>query len=321
MRKFIIFIFPLILCCNTQQNTIFEPANYTLELYRAVFLKGSQNVNASGITFDKSGKFYIIDDKGPGPASWEKNRPVLYSLDPGFLSEADSENIHLEPADSAIVSENFAQAAKAAGKMHLFDFEGICCKGDGKFLAVDERDRGIFELDIKNGTVVPVATHNQLLDGLDFLLDAKLNNGFEGIATNERTLYLAQEMFPSAILVYNWDSDSISHEKTITLEQNIDVTGLSFFENHLYALGRTASRVFKLDPQSGEVISTADFKNFADSLVFRYNNNMPFYRNSEGITIDKRFIYIVLDGNGKSLADGSGRRETLMFVFKKPDGF
>ena len=321
MQKFLIFLLPLILCCNTRQNTIHEPENYRLELYRAVFLKGSETVNASGITYDKNGCFYIVDDKGPAPSSWVKKRPVLYSLDADFLTELDSTGLHLQPADSAIGSESFAEAAKAAGKEYLFDFEGVCCNGEGRFLAVDERDRGIFELDIINGTIVPVITHEQLLEGLDFLLDAKLNNGFEGIATDNETLYLAQEMFPSAILVYKRDSVSIHHDKTITLEKNIDITDLSFFEGQLYALGRTASRVFKLDPRSGEVIATADFMTFADSITFRYQNAMPFYRNSEGITIDNKFIYIVLDGNGQSMMDGSGRRETLMFVFKKPEGF
>ena len=321
MKKFIILVLPWILCCNARHNTINEPENYSLELYRAVFLKGSENVNASGITYDKNGRFYIIDDKGPAPSSWEKNRPVLYSLDADFLTKLDSTGVHLQPADSAIGSESFSKAAKAAGKEYLFDFEGVCYNGDGRFLAVDERDRGIFELDILNGTILPAITREQLLEGLDFLLDAKLNNGFEGIAVDDETLYLAQEMFPSAVLVYKRDSASIRHDKTITLEKNIDITGLSFFEGHLYALGRTSSRVFKLEPQSGEVIATADFMTFADSITFRYRNAMPFYRNSEGITIDNKFIYIVLDGNGQRIMDGSGRRETLMFVFKKPEGF
>ena len=99
-----------------------------------------------------------------------------------------------------------------------------------------------------------------------------------------------------------------------------DFAGLHAEGDRLWALYRNASCIVEIDwsqeePREGHFWSYAAVEE-SSALAFR---SMRFGR-CEGLTMDKHYIYIVMDNNGDPLKDSKDRRPRL-FVFERPKNF
>ena len=105
------------------------------------------------------------------------------------------------------------------------------------------------------------------------------------------------------------------------IQGSYDITDLDSDRGFLYALGRTNSLVYKIDPESGKILAVASFRKEADSSRYRYVNRRDSYRNSEGLVVKGEHILVVLDGNFQPAIEDSAQRAPLLLVFNRPENF
>jgi len=306
---------------ETERPQISSAPPLKLNLRRAVFLEGSIFGNSSGLAMAGDGYLYLVDDRGPTPPDWRMEAPVLYRVPVDSLVNPSSRVPPLEAITIFKDTGAFASLAEKAKKYHKFDLEGVAWVGQNRFWAVDERDRLLLELDIGKGTIELVAPAESLFLGQDDLGGGGINRSFEGITRIGDRLFLAHEMMPNLIVCYSLESGSLRPVGRLPIESSFDLTGADSDNGWLYALGRMNSAVYKVDPASGNVAARADFHETADSSAFRYQNPMDFFRNSEGLVVKGDFIYVVLDGNGKSILSDPEQRAPLLLIFDRPPGF
>ena len=89
----------------------------------------------------------------------------------------------------------------------------------------------------------------------------------------------------------------------------------------LYALGRSASMVYRLHPETGKVAAVATFAREGDDPRYRYRQPMDHYRNSEGLAVGGERIFIVLDGNFQPCLENGNQRLPLLLIYRRPAGF
>ena len=292
-----------------------------LELERAVWLESRGALNLSGLTLGGDGYLYFTDDNGPAAIDWQPQNPVLLRIRVDSVVDRAIEYPCLE----ALEVEGdmaFAQIAESGGKAHKFDFEGVAAAGGGKLWVVDERDRLLLEYDPASRALKKIAGYRELAAWHERLSRGGINNGFEGIALTGRWLFLAHEMYPNLIVRYGLGKDGgMAAEKVIEIAGSSDITGLESSDGALYALGRTGSMVYKIDPESGEVVSAATFRREGDDSRYRYRQRMEHYRNSEGLAVGGGRIFIVLDGNFQSSLVNDNQRQPLLLIYRRPEGF
>ncbi len=298
------------------------PDTLVLELERALRLQSQGALNLSGLALGGDGYLYFSDDNGPAPVGWQLQNPVLLRIRLEDVLESSNKNPRLEALEALEDQNRFASMAERSGKAHKFDLEGVAVAGDGKLWAVDERDRLLIEFDPGSGAMRQVAAYRELALWHDQLAGGRINNGFEGIALLEDKLFLANEMFPGLIARYTLDSTGgVKPDTVFAIAGNHDITGLECSDGALYALGRSASMVYRLDPETGQVTAVASFRREGDDPRYRYRQRMDRYRNSEGLAVGKGRIFIVLDGNFQPSLVDDNQRLPLLLIYKKPAGF
>lgn len=295
------------------------PDTFDLQLERAVFLDHEGVYNLSGVACGPDGRVYFVDDNGPSPPDWKEHAPVLLMARLSDFVDPGPERVRLERAVPPGVRFDFAGPAVSFGKNHKYDLEGVTVLPGGRIWAVDERDRLLLELEPSSGRVSLVAGPEELLGTWPEFHGSRFNFALEGLTLIGERLFIAWEMHPAAILVYRIKERRLEPGKKIEVENTLDLNGLSSDNGFLYALGRTNSEVYKIDPESGRTLSVARFKTYADSSAYRYANN-PEYYNSEGLSVTGKHILVVLDGNMHPIRS-SGERAPLLFVFQRPEGF
>jgi len=301
-------------CVMAQVDTL------ALELYRAVFLESGGAFNLSGLTATADGWLFFSDDNGPAPDDWSAPNPVLLRIRTAAVLDTSLARPALERVDPAAGDLAWSQLAGSAAKTWKYDLEGIAEIYPGKLWMADERDRLVIEFDLEKKSLRLVAGAAALAGWDERLAAGGINNGFEGIARVGKRLFLAHEMTPNLIAVYTL-GDTLAAEGTLEIAGSYDINGLEADGRYLYALGRTPSLVYKLDPETGKVVGAANFRREADDLRYRYRNRMDFYRNSEGLALDKSFIYLVMDGNFQPLVEDPGQSLPLLLIYRRPPGF
>lgn len=293
-----------------------------LELERAVWLDSRGALNLSGLALGNDGYLYFSDDNGPAPVGWQPQNPVLLRIRLEDVLDSSKANPRLEVLDATGDNSPYSTMAELGGKAHKFDLEGVAVAGDGKLWAVDERDRLLIEYDTGSGTMRQVAGYGKLSSWHEQLASGRINNGFEGIALLEDKLFLSNEMFPGLIVRYSVSGAvEIEPDTIFTIEGNHDITGLECNSGALYALGRSASSIYRMDPETGEVTAVASFSREGDHPRYRYAQRMDHYRNSEGLAVGGGRIFIVLDGNFQPCLENGNQRLPLLLIYKRPDGF
>jgi Esterase-like activity of phytase len=315
-------LFILIAASGTVHAETVSPMPIKLHLRRAVFLEGSQSGNTSGLAMPEDGYLYLVDDRGPAPPDWKMYTPVLYRVPVDSLINSSALVPPLDVVGFLGDTKAFASLAGKLNKQHKFDFEGLMPLGSNRFWVVDERDHLVLELDIVKGSITLVAGAKSLLKAQDDLGGGGINRSFEGITRIGSQLFLAHEMLPNLVLRYQLeDNGSIIPAGRISIEGSLDLTDADNDGGNLYLLGRMNSMVYKVAPDTGRLLARADFSQIADSSAFRYENPMDFFRNSEGLAVKDKFIYVVLDGNGKATLADPDQKAPLLLIFDRPPGF
>jgi len=305
----------LIPLCAKAQDTL------RLELERAVRLDGGGAYNLSGMALGADGYLYFTDDNGPAPTDWEPLNGVFLRIKLDELLDSGNETPVLETLEVAGGGKTFAALADSCGKGFKYDLEGVAVLDDGKLWACDERDRLLLEFDPVKRTLRQVAGYRELAAGDDRLAAGRINNGFEGIAVTGSRLFLAHEMYPNLIVRYTLAGGKVAMDSVLEIKGSSDITSLESDGGALYALGRTGSLVYRLDPASGNVTAVASFGREADNPAYRYRQQMDYFRNSEGLAVGHERIFIVLDGNFQTGLDNENERRPLLLIYKRPKGF
>jgi phytase-like protein len=293
-----------------------------LELERAVWLDSQGALNLSGLALGDDGYLYFSDDNGPAPVGWQLQNPVLLRIRLEDVLDSSNANPRLEALEAAGEENPFEAMAEQGGKAHKFDLEGVAVAGDGKLWTVDERDRLLIEHDTDSGAMRQVAGYGKLASWHEQLASGRINNGFEGIALLEDKLFLANEMFPGLIVRYTLSgTGEIEPDTVFRITGNHDITGLECDSGSLYALGRSASTVYRLDPETGAVAAVASFRREGDLPRYRYAQRMDHYRNSEGLAVGGGRIFIVMDGNFQPCLEKGNQRLPLLLIYRRPNGF
>ncbi len=312
----LLILVPLSGSCSSAPDTL------VLELERAVWLGSRGAMNLSGLALGDDGYLYFSDDNGPAPVGWQRQNPVLLRIRLEKVLDSSNENPRLEILDAGGEGNPFERMAEQGGKAHKFDLEGVAVAGEGKLWAVDERDRLLIEYNTASGEMRQVASYSELASWHEQLAGGRINNGFEGIALLGRRLFLANEMFPGLIARFTLDSaGGVKPDTIFTIEGNHDITGLECSDGALYALGRSASMVYRLDPETGAVNAVASFALEGDDPRYRYRQRMDHYRNSEGLAVGEGRIFIVMDGNFQPCLEDENQRLPLLLIYKRPAGF
>ena len=297
-----------------------EPDTLQLELTRAIYLESSGAFNLSGMALSEDGWLYFCDDNGPAPPDWKLDNPVILRVPLDSVVHTESNVPALQVIEPSSGSGVFASLAEKAGKAFKYDFEGIEIAAPGSLWLVDERDRLLLEFNLASRTMACIATPEVLLQDREELARGRINYGFEGIARIGSRLFLAHEMMPNLIVSMRLDRDFEPAEET-QIEGSYDINDLDSDRGFLYALGRTGSLVYKIDPESGKTLAVASFRKVGDSSKYRYVNQRDFYRNSEGLVVKGEHILVVLDGNFQSTIEDSTQRAPLLLVFNRPENF
>lgn len=291
-----------------------------LELTRALYLESSGAFNFSGLALSEDGWLYFCDDNGPAPPDWKPDNAVILRAALESVIHPDSAVPVLQVIEPASGSAAYATLAEKAGKAFKYDFEGIAIISPGILWLVDERDRLLLEFNLSSRTMACIATPEVLIQHREDLAEGRINYGFEGIARIGNRLFLAHEMMPNLIVSMRLDRDFEPGE-VIQIEGSYDINDLDSDRGVLYALGRTGSLIYKIDPQSGKTLAVASFRKVADNSKYRYVNRRDFYRNSEGLVVRGKHILVVLDGNFQPTLEDSTQRAPLLLVFNRPENF
>ena len=297
-----------------------QPDTLQLQLVRHVFLESGGAFNLSGMAASEDGWLYFCDDNGPAPPDWQPENPIILRARLDSVLDPAVKAPRLEPVEPAGGQAAFAALAAQTGKAFKFDLEGIEVAAPGRLWLVDERDRLLLELDPGSGKISCLAGPGVLLQGRKDLASGRINYAFEGIARIGDRLFIAHEMLPDLILSYNIEG-KFSAGRVIEIPGSYDLCDLDRDRGSLYALARTRSLVYKIDPDDGKILAVADFHLTADNPVYRYWNREDFYRNSEGLVVKGRNIFIVLDGNFQTMMEDPNQRAPLLLIFDRPAGF
>ncbi|MBD3288329.1 hypothetical protein GF337_05955, partial [candidate division KSB1 bacterium] len=163
--------------------------------------------------------------------------------------------------------------------------------------------------------------------GTEIGLFQRKNAYIEGITYKDSGKFiLCAEREPRGILEVNTTIDPVSvsaykmDDTKFRMKANVktDFTGLYYFNDELYALGRNSFSICKLEFDGTTYRETMgwSFRSTELSDKFEYCNMK--YGRAEGLTIDHKYFYIILDNNNDSLANNPDDRRPFLFVFERP---
>jgi len=250
-----------------------------LNLHNVYFVKGPENFQPSGLTI-MDGCLYTISDK---------HDHFIYSLK---LSD-----------DTAIATPAVKIQLPFFSLMHSYDFEGITHDQSGNFYLASETQCRILRItpDGENADwitpdIKPIGeksglfqTANAYIEGIccisakKFILCAERQlRGFVEINLENNPIQV--RAYPSEESKFNFP------EKT-----NKDFSGLCRYQNKLYVLERNAYLFSKLIRMNNQLVETSgwSYRHIETGSSYRYAD-MAFGK-AEGLCIDDRFIYIMID--------------------------
>ncbi|MCC5839575.1 MAG: esterase-like activity of phytase family protein [Opitutales bacterium] len=208
------------------------------------------------------------------------------------------------------------------------DFEGITSDEDGYFYLASETYSRILRVSPSGEaswhfeSVEPAARkaglllrHNAKLEGI-----ALLPNG---------NFLLAAERHPRGLIEVDGQTGAVLHAQVMNssiysaelpLLRIPDWTGLFVFQERVFALFRNAHLVVPLGRHENgdfyEAAGARSFQHAEESSEYRYD--VLRFGKAEGLAMDERFIYVVIDNNGRPRAIDRADKRPLLFVFENP---
>lgn len=264
---------------------------------------GLEHAGPSGI-IRLNGVFYIVSDKG--------HTPIIYKL-----SRATDKKFVMRPAIRIFTTLN----------QEFYDFEGLTYCND-TFYIIEERSSTVWAVN-KDGASRTIGVDiNPLHESNWAYVPGRANEGFEGVACDGTTLYLAKERQFRMIYMMNledltisdffdvpagWDSPRFDRGYMVFP----DYTDLYYEAGFLYALQRSDHRVLKLDPKTKTLAQWITYAIDEESLY-----NIPgIFGMAEGLYMDQSNIYILLDNNGHTRRRDPTNTNAMLFRFNRPLNF
>lgn len=222
------------------------------------------------------------------------------------------------------------------------DFEGITKGEHGEIYLVSEHSNRVMAVFPDQNLFFWVTPSLTSLGRLHGLLN-KRNAGIEGLAFCPPNLFVAAaERQDRGLLSWEmpWvlgENQTVSEEHTFgeisnqvvvnfdhtrftnSRDRNLDFSGLFFYHRKLLALERNNHLVSVINGyREGDVREGAawSYDHVENDPAIRYSDRK--YGIAEGLCVDDRFIYIVLDHNGDHREANPDDHRPALFIFKKP---
>ena len=266
-----------------------------LEFIAAYPIDGPKKLQPSGLTLLKS-NLYMVSDKHPNKIFKMVHKNGVMKL------ETD-------------------QSFKPPKKKKKLDLEGLTVDGYGSFYVLSERYKKVYKVNEGKLELVPLNNWGLKAKQKGFF---KLKNaGPEGLAMMRPNLFaIAAERAPRGVLVTDHSKTTIQKlPNTLFNYSGIrkpDLSGLFFYKDQLWGIARNAESIVRLVYKDGGYV-----EDYAYSFAHTTFNQLYQYRKmrfgmAEGLAIDDKHIYIVLDNNGVKRNISKDDKRPLLLVFKNP---
>lgn len=196
------------------------------------------------------------------------------------------------------------------------DFEGLSGDGDALYVAT-ERDRRILRVDA-DGRVRLVgpdlrALHDRLGLGLFSRRDG--NASFEGVCVLGKRLYVANERSRAALLRVQ-----VTGEPRLAWREfpACHLSDLCAYGGRLYALDRLGRGVVEVHPETLTPVQHYSYVLAATLPQYQYRGTLALAGMGEGLSIDDRRVYVLLDNNRLARQSDPRDRRALLFEFPTP---
>lgn len=258
----------------------------------------SERFDASALLRLPDGTFCTVNDRVP----------LIYQIK--FRSNGDTAD--LVPAPELFSTNGLFRAGQPTPKR--YDLEGLALDGQGRIYICEESSRRVFRYDpsAKLGEVLPIdwAPVRRYFDPNDS------NASFEGIAVGDKMLYVANERGVGRIIAVDLQTFQIVDHFQVApfgrQARDVHYSDLCWFDGELWVLCRESRCVLRVDPKSHQVLAEYDYTDVETSRFNGYFNPYLGYGFIEGLSVDSKNIWLVVDNNGfHRLADRDDKRPTL----------
>ncbi len=273
-----------------------------LELVRVFPVESARPVEPSGLCLYQ-GVLYSVSDKSDG---------TVYRISFGNGTARMEPHIRFDPP-------------RGAGPM---DFEGITVDDEGNFYLASGTHARILRVTPEGeaqwhfGSVWEAGRAAGMF---------KVPNAYvEGITImGDGNFLLAAERQPRGLIEVDGRTGEVAQaqvmnqtrfSRRLSILRRPDWTDLYNYDGEVFALFRNANMVVRLERDEEGNFSESDdawgFRHVEESGEFRYDDLR--YGKAEGLAIDERYFYIILDNNRRPRAVDRSDRRPLLFVFRNP---
>lgn len=311
-----ILILTLAICLACVALLLAQNLAAPLLLQRCLPLEGPENAQPSGLALRNDTLFSISD----------KHDTVIF-------------RIELRDTVAALIPAIIFRVP-GADENSWFDYEGITCDPAGNFYLVSESQFRILRVS-GDGRTAEWITPELKSYGVEKGLFQVFNAYFEGIAwlAPNRFILAAERQPRGFVEVELWRKSSDERpvgenppgENPLRVNarqfnevkfpfaegRSPDFADLCRYRNDLYVLERNAFVVTRLIEENGEYRQGEgwSYGHVETDPQWRYNDTR--FGLAEGLCMDDRFIYIVLDNNGDFRRNNPRDRRPLLFILER----
>lgn len=311
-----------------------------LNLLKEFVVDGVEKGNLSGLAYCQD-QFWAVSDQ-------EDNYIYRLKFEPDSnIVQAIAEPISITQPPMEYLPLSTTAKSAALWREGEYDFEGISCDAQGNKYLVSESTHAVLQIRPDNTTHwvnLPTAMFN--LAKTNDLLQI-YNAGFEGIAISPdgTQLWLAAERqvrgifhlkfresptkdipdrVRGATFPDSWEctenclfANDNDREKSIFNDKKYykDFTDLAWYRSKIYSLERLEHQICRRDGNSGEVEQCWSFAKTA-LIADKHYPKSPFGI-AEGLWINEKGAWVVLDNNEQTRADGEQR--PIIWHFATPE--
>jgi len=267
-------------------------------------LPNGERFDASGLLLLPDGGLLTVNDRGAG----------LYNIQ--FLQGTNAADLVRLP--NCFTGEQLT--SYAADKVDRYDCEGIARDEQGRLYLCEEANRWVLRFDPKTEKVERLNIDWSPVQKYFHKTDR--NASFEGVTIGNGKLYVANERQLGRILVVDLTSLKVEDDFTVrpstSAARDIHFSDLNWFDGALFALLRESRCVLKVDPQTKKVLVEYNFGNMESAPESIYFNRYPT-STMEGLAVDKDFIWLVTDNNGRGRVRHKDDTRPTLFKCPRPD--
>jgi len=277
------------------------PRPVELELLRALPVEGA--TEPSGLTI-RANRLFVVSDN---------DDHTIYELKTGDTAAVLTPHVRFD-----------APPLEGVGKL---DFEGISRDKKGNFYLVSESTSRVLRVS-EDGQKTEWVTPDLSEEGRKKGLFQITNGGLEGVACiSPHHFFLCAERQARGILKVRirgsrtetqvWNCDERDWDSPYGRPP--DFSDLYLEKNRLFALMRSDEGVAEMR-RDGERFRAKQFWSFGRTLRDpAYSYRDATYGKAEGLCMDRKLVYVILDNNTDTRANNDQDARPLFFVFKRPN--